>query len=36
MAEVTNDLMYEILKQIQADTSTLKLSVAEVKSELQA
>ena len=36
MAEVTNELMYEILMQIQADTSSLKHSVAEVKGELQA
>jgi hypothetical protein len=36
MAEVTNELMYEVVKQIQADTSSLKLTVAEVKGELQA
>jgi chromosome segregation ATPase len=36
MAEVTNDLMYEILKQIQADTSSLKLGQAELKAEMQA
>ncbi len=36
MAEVTNELMYETLKQIQADTSWLKLGQAELKAEMQA
>ena len=36
MADVTSELMYEILKQIQADTSSLKLGQAELKAEMQA
>lgn len=36
MAEVTNELMYEVLKQLQADTASLKLGQTEIKGELQA
>jgi hypothetical protein len=36
MAEVSSDLVYEILKQIQADTAVLKLGQIEIKGELQA
>jgi hypothetical protein len=36
MAEVSSDLVYEVLKQIQADTAALKLGQIEIKGELQA
>jgi hypothetical protein len=34
--DVTNELMFEVLKAIQKDVSDVKLSNAEIKSELQA
>jgi len=36
MAEVTNELMYDVLKQLQADMSSLKLGQAEQGAEMQA
>ncbi|CAN7639200.1 hypothetical protein LJR030_001790 [Rhizobium sp. LjRoot30] len=36
MAEVTNELMYELLKRIQADVSDVKLTQRELKSEMNA
>ncbi len=36
MTEITNELMYEVLKAIQRDLHDVKLSVAEVKVELNA
>jgi hypothetical protein len=36
MAEVTNELMYEVLKQLQADMSSIKLGQAEQRAEMQA
>ena len=36
MAEVTNELMYEILKQLQVRTDSFDKKMDEVKSELQA
>jgi hypothetical protein len=36
MAEVTNALMYEVLKSIQQQTQRMDLTLGEVKLELQA
>jgi len=36
MAEVTNELIYEVLKQIQTRISNLEDGQREIKSELQA
>ena len=36
MAEVTNDLIYEVLKSVQNDVSGIKAEVRDVKGELQA
>ena len=36
MAEISSELVYEILKKIQEDTAAHKLALAEFKSELQA
>jgi chromosome segregation ATPase len=36
MAEVTNELMYEILKQLQARMDSFDKKMDEIKSELQA
>jgi hypothetical protein len=36
MAEVTNALMYEVLKTIQQQTQRMDLTLGEVKLELQA
>jgi hypothetical protein len=36
MAEVSSELIYEILKQLQADTTALKLGQSELKAEMQA
>jgi tetrahydromethanopterin S-methyltransferase subunit G len=36
MTEVTNELMYEVLKQIQDRLTALERKVDEVKSEIQA
>jgi septal ring factor EnvC (AmiA/AmiB activator) len=36
MVEVTNELIYEVLKQIQERLSSLEKKMDEVKSELQA
>lgn len=36
MAEISSELVYEILKKIQEDTAAHKLGLVEVKSELQA
>jgi chromosome segregation ATPase len=36
MAEVTNELIYEVLKNIQARMGNLEDSVREIKTELQA
>lgn len=36
MAEISSELVYEILKKIQEDTAAHKLGLAEIKSELQA
>ncbi|MCA1967684.1 MAG: hypothetical protein LDL42_01030 [Rhizobium sp.] len=36
MAEVTNELMYELLKRMHSDVSTLKEGQNEIKAELNA
>lgn len=36
MAEVSMELMFEVLKSVQKDVTDVKLSNAEIKSELQA
>ena len=36
MAEVANELMYEVLKQIQNDLSAVKSTTQEIKAELTA
>ena len=36
MAEVTNELMYELLKRMHADISDVKLTQRELKSEMNA
>ncbi|PTM90201.1 hypothetical protein [Mycoplana dimorpha] len=36
MAEITNELMFELLKKIQADTNTLKQGQSEIRAELNA
>jgi len=36
MADVTNDLIYEVLKSIQLDVERLRTDMREVKSEVQA
>lgn len=36
MAEVSSEPIYEVLKQIRDDVSSLKLGQAEVKAEMQA
>ena len=36
MAEVTNELIYEVLKSMQSDLATVKHDVRELKSETQA
>ncbi|MDY8110059.1 hypothetical protein U0C82_13005 [Fulvimarina sp. 2208YS6-2-32] len=36
MAEVTNDLIFEVLKQIQADISELKFGQQGIRQELNA
>lgn len=36
MADVTNELMYELMKRIQADMSDLKLGQRELKAEINA
>ena len=36
MAEVTNDLIYEVLKAVQQDVGGVKAEMREVKGELQA
>ncbi len=36
MAEVSTELIYEILKQMLADMSALKLGQSELKAEMQA
>lgn len=36
MAEITNELMYEVLRQIQADIAGLKLGQHDIKTELVA
>ncbi len=36
MADVTNELLYEVLKTIQRDLSDTRHAVAEVKTELNA
>jgi len=36
LAEISSDLVYEILKRIQEDTAAHKLALADFKSELQA
>ncbi len=33
MAEITNELMYELLKKMQSDLSAVKLTVGELKVE---
>lgn len=34
MAEITNELMYELMKRMSADISSLKVGLTEVKQEL--
>jgi predicted nucleic acid-binding Zn-ribbon protein len=36
LGDVTNELMYETLKKMQADLSSVKVTVGEVKSEITA
>lgn len=36
MAEVTNELIYEVLKRIQGDMSEMKQDIREVRSELNS
>jgi septal ring factor EnvC (AmiA/AmiB activator) len=36
LAEVTNELMFETLKELEAEMSSLEVTVGEVKSELSA
>lgn len=36
MANVTNELLYELLKRMNADMSQIKGSVGELKSEMQS
>jgi predicted nucleic acid-binding Zn-ribbon protein len=36
LGEVTNELMYETLKKMRADLSSVKVTVGEVKSEITA
>ena len=36
MAEVTNDLIYEVLKSMQHDLGSVKAEIRDVKGELQA
>jgi predicted nucleic acid-binding Zn-ribbon protein len=36
LGEVTNELMYETLKKMQADLSSVKVTVGEVKSEISS
>jgi predicted nucleic acid-binding Zn-ribbon protein len=36
MAEVSNELIYEVLKKVQGDIGDLKVSVGDVRQELQA
>ena len=36
LGEVTNELMYETLKKMQTDLSSVKVTVGEVKSEITA
>jgi DNA anti-recombination protein RmuC len=36
MADVTNELLYEVLKPVQRDLSEVKSSVGEIKLELNA
>ena len=36
MAEVTNELMYELLKKMHHDISHMKMSITELKSEVQS
>ena len=36
MAEVTNELIYEILKKIQDDTASVRSDVKEIRGELQS
>jgi hypothetical protein len=36
MAKVSDELIYEVLKQIQVDVASLKLGQSELKSEMQA
>lgn len=36
LGEVTNDLMYETLKKMQADLSSVKVTVGEVRSEISS
>ncbi len=36
MADVTNELMYELMKRVQADISDIKLGQRELKSEVNA
>jgi hypothetical protein len=36
MAEITNELMYELMKRIHADVADLKLGQRELKAEINA
>lgn len=36
MAEVTNDLLYEVLRSMQHDLGSVKADIRDVKGELQA
>ena len=36
MAEVTNELMYELMKRMQHDMAGMRLDIGEIKSELIA
>jgi hypothetical protein len=36
MAEVSSELIYEVLKQVRDDVSSLKLGQSEIKAEMQA
>jgi hypothetical protein len=36
MAEISTELLYEVLKQVQADTAALRLGQSELKAEMQA
>lgn len=36
MAEISNELMYEALKAVRADTSQIRGDITEIRSELQA